>query len=245
MAIEIEEVLGRSEQGITEPYICRSLEGDLYYVKGKGANYDSLIKEWIAGCLGRFLGLPIPTFSLMEMPRELYELGRHNLLKDLGYGTLFGSKQMPDVNELSFLNIAKLDDNLKRDIAAFDWWIMNGDRTLTETGGNPNILWSEVDSRPYIIDHNLAFDRTVTLHSQLDSHIFAASLAEICDTPALQTHYNQRFGEALVKLPGIIQDIPERWHYLDDALTAESPFHIDVIEEALTRYPMKPFWKRT
>lgn len=38
MAVEIEEVIGRSEQGITEPYICRGVDNYFYYVKGRGAN---------------------------------------------------------------------------------------------------------------------------------------------------------------------------------------------------------------
>jgi hypothetical protein len=244
MAIDIEEVIGRSEQGITEPYICRGSDGNLYFVKGKRAGYDSLIKEWVAGRLGQLIGLPIPPFSKMTMPRELYELGRDGLLGDLGFGVLFGSQQMPSVNELSFLNAASLDPGLKRDIAAFDWWIMNGDRTLSEAGGNPNILWSEAEGRPFVIDHNLAFDSAVTLHSQLSSHIFATSLAEICNAHALQSHYDARFEEALLNLPAIINDIPERWHYLDDALTIESHLSTKALEASLTRFRADTFWKQ-
>ncbi|WP_409527298.1 HipA family kinase [Rhizobium sp. BK591] len=51
MPIEIEEVLRRSDQGVTRPYICRGADGKLYYVKGKDAGYESLVKEWIAGTL--------------------------------------------------------------------------------------------------------------------------------------------------------------------------------------------------
>lgn len=244
MTVDIEEVLGRSEQGVTEPYICRGSDGNLYFVKGKRAGYDSLAKEWIAGNLGLRIGLPIPPFRVMEMPRELYELGRENLLGDLGFGLLFGSRQMQNVNELSFLNSVALDDKLKRDIAAFDWWVMNGDRTLTEAGGNPNILWSETENRPFVIDHNLAFDRTVTLNSQLDSHIFATSLAEICGSPALQAYYSSKFEQALLELPAIVHNIPERWRYLDDALTIESPFSPDGVDGTLKRCRMGAFWER-
>lgn len=243
MGIEIEEVIGRSEQGITEPYICRGADRYLYYVKGRGANYDSLIREWIAGRLARILGLPIPPFSLMEMPRELYEIGRDGLLKDLGHGLLFGSRQMQNVNELTFMKANALDASLKRDVAAFDWWVMNGDRTLTEAGGNPNILWSEMDDRIYIIDHNLAFDDTVTLGSQLDSHIFAGPLDEIRTTPALRAHYRLKFDDALAALPEIMTEIPERWHYLDDQLTVEGPFSTDAAEATLMRHRNEEFWK--
>ncbi len=245
MPIEIEEVLRRSEQGVTEPYICRATDNKLYYVKGKGAGYDSLVKEWIAGHLARRLGLPMPRFSIVDVPRELYEIGQNESLRDLGFGPLFGSEQILNVNELSVLNIASIPSELKRDIAAFDWWVRNGDRTLTEAGGNPNILWSETSGQPFIIDHNLAFDDGVTLLSQVECHIFGGSLVEICDTPALQAIYKARFEEALSDLPNIIGDIPERWHYVDEGKTIESQFSVDAVEASLQRYQMQTFWERT
>lgn len=123
--------------------------------------------------------------------------------------------------------------------------MMNGDRTLTEAGGNPNLLWSELDSRLFVIDHNLAFDENVTLHSQLDSHVFADSLAEICDDPTLQEHYNIKFERALLELPAIIDDIPERWRYLDDGLTVESHFSVGTVKVVLERYRLNSFWTRS
>lgn len=198
MPIEIDEVLRRSEQGVTEPYICRGSDGKLYFVKGKGAGYESLVKEWVAGQLARQLGLPIPRFCIVTVPRDLYEAGRDGPLRDLGSGLLFGSENVENANEMSFIHIQHAPADLKRDIAAFDWWIKNGDRTLTDAGGNPNLLWLETTHRLVVIDHNLAFDEEVTLHSQLESHIFRSSLSEVCDQTDLQTHYNARFEEALM-----------------------------------------------
>lgn len=158
MYIQVEEVLGRAKQGATEPYICRCEEKNLYYVKGKGAGYGSLIKEWIAGKLALHLNLPIPTFAIVDVPKALYQAGAGGLLSSLGFGPLFGSQEIPNCNEISFYNASTLHLDLKREIAAFDWWIKNGDRTLKDPGGNPNILWSETTNEPFIIDHNLAFD---------------------------------------------------------------------------------------
>ncbi len=244
MPIEIEEVLRRSDQGVTRPYICRGADGKLYYVKGKDAGYESLVKEWIAGTLARQLGLPIAPFNFVRVPRELYELGRNSNLSGLGFGMMFGSEHIPESNELSILNLDSIGIGLKRDIAAFDWWIMNGDRTLTDVGGNPNILWSERTKSPVIIDHNLSFDQDVTLHSQLAGHIFAGALAEICDAPILQAEYNARFNQAVSELPNIIDDIPARWHYVDDHETIEIAFSIAATEGVLRRHTMPAFWKR-
>lgn len=245
MPIEIDEVLRRSEQGVTEPYICRGSDGKLYFVKGKGAGYESLVKEWVAGQLARQLGLPIPRFCIVTVPRDLYEAGRDGSLRDLGSGLLFGSENVENANEMSFIHIQHAPADLKRDIAAFDWWIKNGDRTLTDAGGNPNLLWLETTHRLVVIDHNLAFDEEVTLHSQLESHIFRSSLSEVCDQTDLQAHYNARFEEALMHLPQIVGDIPERWHYVDDACTVDINLSLDRVEKTLKQHRAPDFWERT
>jgi len=245
MPIEIDEVLRRSEQGVTEPYICRGSDDKLYFVKGRGAGYDSLAKEWIAGQLARRLGLPIPRFDLVHVPEDLYEAGRDRSLRDLGAGLLFGSESVENANEISILNIPETPEELQRDIAAFDWWIKNGDRTLTDAGGNPNILWSETRNCLFVIDHNLAFDESVTLNSQLQGHIFRRSLAEICGAPMLQGHYNVKFEEALSSLPDILGDIPARWHYVDEACSVASSLSLDHVEATLQRYRVPAFWERT
>ncbi len=245
MPVEIDEFIRRSEQGATEPYICRGVDGKVYFIKGKGAGYDSLVKEWIAGQLALRLGLPVPRFCIVTVPRELYEAGRNGALRDLGSGFLFGSENVENANEMSFVNIQHAPAALKRDIAAFDWWIQNGDRTLTDAGGNPNLLWSETARRLLVIDHNLAFDEEVTLHSQLESHIFRSSLSEVCDHADLQENYNARFEKALMDLPQILGDIPERWHYVDDACTIDINLSLDRVENILKRHRVPAFWKRT
>jgi hypothetical protein len=56
----IVEIQGRSEQGVTQPFRCRTDDGVLCYVKGAGAGRRSMICEWIAAHLGRAFGLPVP-----------------------------------------------------------------------------------------------------------------------------------------------------------------------------------------
>lgn len=162
--LEVDEVLGRSQQGITRPFICRCSDRHLYFVKGKGAGHASLAKEWIAGRLAQRFGLPIPQFSILSVPRDLVE-GSDANLSGLGHGLAFGSRAVEDVDEISVTNIQNISQDIMRDIVAFDWFVMNGDRTLSADGGNPNILWSLSENRPYVIDHNLAFDENVTLGS--------------------------------------------------------------------------------
>lgn len=245
MPVEIDEVLRRSEQGMTNPYICRGSDGKLYFVKGKGAGYASLVREWIVGQLALRLELPIAPFCIVEVPRELYEASHNGLLSDLGCGLFFGSENVENTTQLSFSVAQQVSIDLKRNIAAFDWWIQNGDRTLSETDGNPNLLWSETAQRLIVIDHNVAFDETVTLDTLFASHIFGSSLSELCDQVQLQSHYNALFDGAVQDLPKIIDDIPERWLYADDACTVDIDLSLRRVEDILMRYRVPSFWERT
>lgn len=70
--IEIVEVLRRSEQGVTEPFVCRGDDGALYFVKGMGgAGHRSLVCECICGRLAQALGLPVAPFEIVDVPPAL------------------------------------------------------------------------------------------------------------------------------------------------------------------------------
>ena len=45
MTVRIVEVIGRSVQGITRPFICRGDDGQQYFVKGNGAGRRAFIAE--------------------------------------------------------------------------------------------------------------------------------------------------------------------------------------------------------
>ena len=71
MTLAVTEVLGRSEQGRTHPYICRCDDGEVYFVKGRSATRRGLINEWLCGHLAQALDLPIAPFDLAHVPQEL------------------------------------------------------------------------------------------------------------------------------------------------------------------------------
>ena len=73
MTLEIVEIIGRSEQGFTRPYICRCGDGDVYFVKGRSATRRGLVNEWLCANLAQAFGLPIAPFALAEVPQELIE----------------------------------------------------------------------------------------------------------------------------------------------------------------------------
>jgi hypothetical protein len=91
--VVIEEVMGRSTQGMTEPFICRGDDGETYYVKGHGAGRRSLIAEWVAGHLATAFGLPVAEYALAEVPEQLVaakvraDIGELGGLYDVPYRT--------------------------------------------------------------------------------------------------------------------------------------------------------------
>ncbi len=108
MTVTIVEVIRRSEQGVTEPFVCRGDDENIYFVKGQSAGRESLIKELIVGELAQEFGLPIAPFEILEVPEELVELDSDLNLGDLGFGYCFGSREIPNVDELKIGNISKI-----------------------------------------------------------------------------------------------------------------------------------------
>jgi len=235
MTTRITEVTARSTQGITRPFICRGDDGWLYFVKGNGAGRSSLICEWIAGHLGMRLGLPIPDFKQAVIPKELVTLSARDDIADLGAGTGFASQKIENADELSYLFIEQIDTALRAKILLFDWWTANGDRTLTEHGGNPNILWVHRDQKPYVIDHNNAFDETA-LADFWSQHIFAATRTAWTNT---FRHDTERLMKAaLTKLDQWWKDMPPEWTDDYTGLTLQQ------VQTLLWRFETNPaiFW---
>ena len=173
---QIIEILGRSEQGMTKPYICRGDDDNIYFVKGVGAGRRSQVCEWIAGSLGIELSLPIAPFKIVEVPDELVE--DNPQYSDLGFGPAFGSLRQT-IMELNYAGIEQVPDELQRKVLAFDWWIHNNDRMLTESGGNPNLFWEPEGEQLVVIDHNQAFDPEFSAKDFLDYHVFSGGRPDI------------------------------------------------------------------
>lgn len=101
MSIEVVEVLGRAKQGITKPFLCKTDDGALYYVKGKGAGRKSLIAEYVCGSLAKSFGLPIADFEMVYVSEQLIDMANDEAKSDLGIGVAFASKVTPHLQEIS------------------------------------------------------------------------------------------------------------------------------------------------
>ncbi|MGH8484303.1 MAG: HipA family kinase, partial [Pseudomonas sp.] len=173
MPIEIEEIMTRSVQGVTRPFVCRGEDGEVYFVKGMGAGRRSQICELVAGKLAVAFGIPIAPFELVNIPADLLAIGGRNDLAELGPGIAFGSRRCR-VTELTQARVAEVPPELATDVLVFDLWIKNEDRTLTEFGGNPNLFWDVSTEELVVFDHNQAFDPGFSRSTFLNDHAFSS-----------------------------------------------------------------------
>lgn len=242
MPIQIEEIIRRSEQGITLPFICRGEDGEIYFVKGRSAGRRSQIAEWIAGQLCLALDLPIAPFSLVDVPEKLVAMGGALQPKDLGEGLAFGSLRQDSVMELTTSVIHQIPVELQQDVLIFDWWINNGDRLLTAKGGNPNLFWEPQSQALVIIDHNQAFADDVEPLKFTDLHVFAEQWNAIAGDLLKRQAYNQRFSAVLEDWDSICASIPETWWYADPEMTVAVDFDLNKVYEFLKRHERDDFW---
>jgi hypothetical protein len=234
--IRIVKIEGESKQGCTQPLFCVGEDALRYVVKGKRAGCVAVTREWIAGRLAQLMGLPVPPFTLMELDPKLLEYDLAGYAKRIGKEAAFGSRYVPDVNEILLSQTRTISVELRSRILLFDWWIANSDRNLTESGGNPNLLWDVNKSELVIIDHNLAFEID-ECDSFWTSHIFKDDASFW--TESFKTSQSNKMRAALEKLEAIWNELPEDWIEIDVGVNFSN------VERLLWRFDRDPnnFWK--
>ena len=238
--IVIEEVLGRAQQGVTHPFICRGDDGFVYYVKGAGAGRRSQVCEWVAAQLARAFELPVADYALAEVPSELIELQVRADIGQLGAGVVFASRELPHVQELSVTTRELVPSETAMDVLVFDWWVRNEDRSLTKRGGNPNLLWDFQSDELVVIDHNQAFDRSFNVDHFLDAHVFSDYWNYVYSDHVERRKYQERMKSVLDGLDVVRDTIPSSWWYVDVGVPADVTW--DEIVRCLERYRQQDFW---
>jgi hypothetical protein len=231
MKVQIVGVSSRSTQGITRPFLCKGENGLTYFVKGSGAGRRALICEWVAGRIGQDFGLPVPPFVQASVNSDLIRFSAREDINDLGEGTGFGSQIIENVDELPYLYIDQVAPELRAKVLLFDWWICNGDRTLTEEGGNVNLLWTHRDQRLHVIDHNLAFDEQ-TMTGFWDQHVFRDSARDWNDEFKIRMTSLMR--RVAARIPDYWREMPAEWTEVDSGIT------LPHIKRVLSRFETNP-----
>lgn len=243
MSLTVTEILGRSQEGQTRPYICRCDDGDVYFVKGKSTTRYQLIAEWICAQLCSALELPIAHYALATVPVEIVEADLTGAYQDLGSGPVFASRRV-NAKNLMRSHIKRVQRSLRRDIVLFDWWVRNADRNLTDIGGNSNLLWTVGEPPSLVmIDHNLAFDPDFDPTQFLHLHVFSAEVADLFSDFLLRDTYRARFATALENWDDICDTLPLAWHFIDAEMTMPTKFPFDEIKRLLERALTDAFWQ--
>jgi hypothetical protein len=98
----------------------------------------------------------------------------------------------------------------------FDLWVENADRTLTEKGGNPNLLWKSDESGLYVIDHNLIFDDEFNKVDFCDTHAFKSVLINKQDDVVEKIDFEARMKKTRACWQSAWSKIPLEWIEIND-----------------------------
>jgi hypothetical protein len=240
------EVLRRSDQGVTRPFLCRADNGQLYYVKGRDAGPRSLAREWVAGNLAREFQLPVPPFVIANIPKILVRESSRPDIDDLGSGLVFASAALETPREVTWTEAAACPDWLKERVLLFDWWVKNEDRCLNEECGNPNLLVTGGGEglQTWVFDFNLAFDPTFCSVEFWKYHIFSEMV------PAWSGEFRDNILPELrngaARVAALFKMLPPEWAYLEGADGAVLALDEEEVRAALNRPFDDPqgFWNR-
>jgi hypothetical protein len=238
----IEEVIRRSEQGVHRPFLCKADDGKEYFVKGRASGYQTLIKEIVAGAIGRLFDLPVPPCMVIHVPRELVIESAFSEIHELGYGPAFASEYVEFAQELSSSIRPKVSTDLRAKTFLFDWWIMNQDRTLVGNAGNPNLLWTAQQGMMHVIDHGSAFDRQFERETFLRTHAFREDRFYVLDR-VFRSEREERMHEILRDFDSIWAKLPEEWLDPDIPLDPELVLDAAEIRIILQRFETEEFWE--
>ena len=142
-------------EGGSLPGLVEADDDGLYVVKFRGAGQGprALVAEWLAGEIGRALGLLVPDLVAVDLAAEIADSEPHEEIHDLlvaSVGRNIGLDFLP--GSMTFNPAADAVPNAEwaADVVWFDAFVTNPDRSAK----NPNMLvWH---GRTWLIDHGAA-----------------------------------------------------------------------------------------
>ena len=226
-------------EGGSLPGLVEADDDGLYVVKFRGAGQGprALVAEWLAGEIGRALGLLVPDLVAVDLAAEIADSEPHEEIHDLlvaSVGRNIGLDFLP--GSMTFNPAADLvtDADWAADVVWFDAFVTNPDRSVK----NPNLLvWHR---RTWLIDHGAAlyvhhtwkdpdaharrpFERTA-------EHVLLPSAGSI---EAADERLAPLVTEPL--LSGLVAALPDDWLPADPLIGGADPQRNAYVEYLLTR----------
>lgn len=233
--LAVTEVIDPIINGMTEPYRCRLSDDNMYAVKGRQALARGLIAEAVSAHLASKIGIPIPPFSIAEVDQYLISaIDDLGFAKSIGPGFAFASMWIEPATPLLRSLVTSVSSRLLATIYVFDHWIKNGDRSLTEHGGNPNLLIDLRSGALVVIDHNLAFSET---YDPAELHVHACRDAWLYerDDMVFTEECRRKFDDAVASVDHCIDNLPDEWLDQENGIR-------EVISHSLRRHSEQQFW---
>jgi hypothetical protein len=142
-------------EGGSLPGLVEADDDGLYVVKFRGAGQGpkALVAEWLAGEIGRALGLLVPDLVLVDLDRGIAESEPHEEVHDLlvaSVGTNLGVDFLPGSITFNPAADRVTDADWAADVVWFDAFTTNPDRTPKNTN---LLVWH---GRTWLIDHGAA-----------------------------------------------------------------------------------------
>lgn len=233
--LQVVEIIRPTKSGMTQPYQCRLEDDQIYAVKGRGALAAGLLAEVCAASIGRAMGLPIPDFAIADIPAVLIKTSddvevSRALGEGLGFASLWQNACEPVTPTIRDRQSAELFATLY----AFDHWIANGDRSLGDEEGNPNLLYDLAGKKIVVFDHNLAFSVGYDA-SELGVHAGRRSWQSVGKNSSFRTMLLGKMQTARLAFDALVSDLPEQW-------IEERPDFTAVAATMLNRCDAPEFW---
>jgi hypothetical protein len=202
-------------EGGSLPAVVEGADGVLYVMKfiGAGQGRKALIAEWLAGEIGRRLGLAVPELVLMPMSPYLGRAEPNPEIRSLlqaSRGLNLGMRYLPSAFAYNSLVRSKPTAELASAIVWFDAFVTNVDRT----DRNVNmLLWGD---KLWLIDHGAALyfhhdwrdylERSRTPFAMIGQHTLLPLAKKLPEADALlRPQLDKSFFQE------IVADIPSDW----------------------------------
>jgi hypothetical protein len=209
--LSVVEIGDPIKSGQTQPFQCRLDDDNMYAVKGRSALTKGLMAEVCAGALGKAVGLPVPDFVIAEVPTALMRI-HHNeeARRNLGAGYAFASLWQDAAEPLTPTLRNRTDPQLLATVYAFDHWIANGDRSLGEDAGNPNLMFNLSSEKLIVFDHNLAFSASYE-EWELMFHAGSEAWKQCGASPDFRRDLSEKLMYGLSRFSSIVEALPDEW----------------------------------